>query len=83
MRPELVFFIAFSLLGTKKIVHFLVWNLILKYYFCRKYFNLEKNYTKTEQISRVHTKLRSTITPRKKRKSKKFFNFVFYAGPAF
>ena len=59
-RPKLVFFIAFSLLGTTS-------EIIFK----RKYFILEKNYTKSEQISRFHTKLQSSKTPRQKRKSKK------------
>ena len=51
----------------------LAWNLILKYYFYRKFFIFDKNYTKSEQISRVHTKLQSSITPRKKTEIKKIF----------
>ena len=73
MRPELVFFIAFSLLGTQNWSIFGVKFNFEKYYFYRKYFNFEKNYTKSEQISRVHTKLQSSITPRKKTKIKKTF----------
>ena len=68
MRSKLVFFITFSLLGTKNWC-ILSWTLILKYYLYKKYFKLEKNYTKSEQISRVHTKLQSSI----KTKIKKIF----------
>ena len=66
-----------------KLVHFLARNLSLKYYFYRKYLNLKKNHTKSDQMSRVHTKLQSSITPRKKQNQKNLFNFEFYAGPAF
>ena len=82
MRPELVF-LSPLIYWEHKIGRFLALNLILKYYFYRKNFNLEKNYTKSEQISLVHTKLQSSITPRKKRKSKNLFYVEFYAGPAF
>ena len=38
----------------------------------------------TEQISRVHTKVQSSTTPRKKTKVRKnLFNFEFYTEPAF
>ena len=60
------FFIAFSVIGTQN------WS-IFRVKFNRKYFNSEKNYTKSEQISSVHTKVQSSITPRKKTKIKKFF----------
>ena len=34
---------------------------------------MKKNHTNCEQITRVHTKLQSSITPRKKPKIKKIF----------
>ena len=83
MRPELVFFNSFSLLGTQNQVIFgkkFKFDLLIY----RKYLNLKKNHAKSEQISRVHTKFQSSITPRKKtRIEKNLFNFEFYAGPAF
>ena len=83
MRPELVFFIAFNLLFTQN-WHFLAKKSNLKNYFYRNYLNLKKNHTKGEQISCVHTKSQSSITPRKKNENQKnLFNFEFYAGPDF
>ena len=72
MSSELVFFIAFSLLGTQNWTIFGV-KFDFEILFFKNCFNLEKNYTKSEQISRVHTKLQSSITPRKRRNSKKSF----------
>ena len=66
-----------------KLAHFLARILCFKYYFYRKYLNLKKNHNKREQITRVHTKLQSSITPRKNENQKNLFNFEFYAGPAF
>ena len=64
MRPELVFFIPFSLLGTQNCFIFgKKFNFEILFY--RKYLNLKKNHTKSEQTSRVHTKFQSSITPRK------------------
>ena len=42
-----------------------------------------KNHTKSDQMSLVHTKLQSSITPRKNQNKKNLFNFEFYAGQAF
>ena len=36
-----------------------------------------ENYTKSEQISRVHTKFQSSITPQKNEFQKNLFNFEF------
>ena len=82
MRPELVFL---SPLVYKECAMglFLARNSSLKCYFYRKYHILKKNHTKREQISRIHKKFQSSITPRKERKSKKSFNFKFYAGTVF
>ena len=69
-------FITFRLLGTQ-LFHFVAWNVFWINILINKYLNL-KNYTKSEQscqISRVHTKFQSSITPRKKRNSKKSFYF--------
>ena len=66
-------FYRLSSARNTKLVHFLARNLSLKYFFNRKYVNLKKNHTKSEQISHVHTKLQSSITPRKKTKTKKSF----------
>ena len=73
MRPEIVFFYRLESIRNPTLVHFLARNLSLKNNFYRKYLNLKKNHTKSEQISHIHTKLQSSITPRKKRKSKKSF----------
>ena len=54
-------------------VHLLAANWIFRCSFYRKNLNLNKIYTKSEQISRVHTKLQSSITPRKNGKSKKSY----------
>ena len=78
MRPELVFFIPFSLLGTRNwfISSFFGKKFKFEILFYRKYLNLKKNHTENEQTSRVHTKFQASITPRKeKRKSKKSFYF--------
>ena len=76
MIPELfnAFFNAFSLVGTQN------WFIFGKKFkfeipFYRKYPNLKKNQTKSEQISRVHAKLQSSITPRKKKRKSKKISF--------
>ena len=68
MGPELVFFNRLLSIRNTKMVLFLA---SLKLYFYRKCLNLKKNPTKSEQISRVHTKLQSSITPRKKNEIQK------------
>ena len=76
MSLELVFFIAFSLLGWRNwstLWHEIkIWNTIFieNILIWRK---ITLKVKKSCQISRVHTKLQSSITPRKKRNSKKFF----------
>ena len=72
MRPELVF-LSPLVYYEHILVNFLARNSNLEYYFYGKYLNLKKIHTESEQTSRVHTKFQSSITPRKKRKSKKIF----------
>ena len=72
MRPELVFFIAFSLLGTQNWSIFGVKFNFEILFFIENILILRKITLKVNKTSRVHTKLQSSITPRKKRKSKKF-----------
>ena len=69
MRPQLLFFIAFSLKGTQKWLTFGKKFKFETLFFKKINLNLKKNHTKSEQISRVHTKLQYSITPQKKQKS--------------
>ena len=72
MRPQLLFFIAFSLKGTQK---WLTFGKKFKFetLFYKINLNLKKNHSKSEQISRVHKKLQYSITPQKKTKIIKIF----------
>ena len=69
MRPELIFFIASIPLGTQNGFFGVKYKFETLFY--RKYLNLKKNYTKSEQISRVHTKFQSSITSLKNENKKK------------
>ena len=72
MRPKL-FFLSIFVYYKHKLIHFVAWKVFLKYYFYRKNPNLKKNYTKMCQISHIHSRFQSSLTPRKKTKFKKIF----------